>query len=87
MSLISHHPSNAEEEQPFAIKHDDVSELPRDDKQPTTKDRTGNMGAPSGGGTADISAVQKMTAATWGSILTSLLGMIRGTPTSIMVWA
>jgi hypothetical protein len=65
-------PSNPDQDQPLlADKHENAFEaLGHDGRNAATSNMAGT-----GGGTAtDISASQKMISATWGSILTSLLG-------------
>jgi hypothetical protein len=60
MSLYTPRPSNAD--QPLFAKGDHNASQ--------SEEVAGSAGGP----TADISAAQKMISATWGSILTSLLG-------------
>jgi hypothetical protein len=82
MSLYTPRPSSACQEQLlFANKHDNASEAHMHDRQEAAKGLSGRMAGPGGGvAAADISAVQKMISATWGSILTSLLGIKAQSP-------
>jgi hypothetical protein len=79
MSLLTPRPSNADQEPPlfakFADKHDNAFESDEQDRESTAEEFSRNMAGSSGGFATDISAAQKMISATWGSILTSLLGM------------
>lgn len=75
MFLFRDRASIAEAENSYAQKHDHASEVQGDGRQNTAEDYTTSMASPGDSRTTDISAVQKMTAATCGSILASLLGM------------
>ena len=67
--------ANADQELPlFAKQHDNASEAHTIENYFTTDRPANNMAGPSGAVSTDISATQKMISATWGSILTSLLG-------------
>jgi len=77
MSLFTPRPSNADQHQTLsANEHDNESEAQWNDRRETTEKFTSRMSGSSGGIATDISAAQKMISATWGSILTSLLGMM-----------
>jgi hypothetical protein len=78
MSLLTPRPSNADQERPlfakFADKHDNAFKSDEQDRQITAEEFRKTMARSSGDVATDISAAQKMISATWGSILTSLLG-------------
>jgi hypothetical protein len=77
MSLFIQRPSIADQEQALsANEHDNESEAQWHDRPETSEKFTRRMATSSSGIATDISAAQKMISATWGSILTSLLGMI-----------
>ncbi len=78
MSLIRSLPSNADQQQQsLESNKDNAGEAQRHDRQHSARHLTSGMAGSSGGVATDISAAQKMISATWGSILTSLLGMHR----------
>lgn len=60
-----------------ALGHDAQSQLQgqRHDRVQVQKQDTGNM---SGSGDFEITTTQRMISATWGSVLTSLLGTVEG---------
>lgn len=69
--------ANADQESPlFAEQHDNASEAHRNENQFLTDRPINNMAGTGGGINTDISATQKMISATWGSVLTSLLGEV-----------
>lgn len=77
MSHFRQDPSNADKEHPlFANKHDNAFEAPGHHRQDIREEFTSKMAGSSIGVATDISAAQKMISATWGSILTSLLGVM-----------
>jgi hypothetical protein len=77
MSLFSPRPSNADQQHALsASEHDNESEAQWNDRRETTEKLASRMASPDNGIATDISAAQKMISATWGSILTSLLGMM-----------
>lgn len=77
MSLYTTIPANADQKQSlFWIKDENASESQGHDRENTSKSSTVQMAGTGAGIGADISASQKMISATWGSILTSLLGML-----------
>jgi hypothetical protein len=77
MSLFPTRPSNADQQQTLsATEHDNESEAQWNDRRENKETFTSSMSGSSGGIATDISAAQKMISATWGSILTSLLGIM-----------
>ena len=77
MSLETLRPSNSDQHRTlFASKQDNAFETQRQERRNTAEELTGEMSGTGAGTNADISASQKMISATWGSILTSLLGMM-----------
>jgi hypothetical protein len=77
MSLFLPRPSNVDQQHPLSAgEHDNESEAQWNDRRETTEKLASRMAGPDNGTATDISAAQKMISATWGSILTSLLGMI-----------
>lgn len=77
MSLFTPPPPNADKEQLlFAKPQENAFKGYRHDRQDITDEYAGNMARSSAGTATDISAAQKMISATWGSVLTSLLGTI-----------
>lgn len=77
MSLYTRRPSNSEQYRTlFSNKHDDAFETQGQERDHTAEDPLGKMSGAGAGTNADISATQKMISATWGSILTSLLGIM-----------
>jgi hypothetical protein len=75
MSLYTPRPSNADQPRTlYSNKPDDASEAEGQRREGTAEKPTGWMAGTGAGISADISATQKMISATWGSILTSLLG-------------
>lgn len=79
MSLFRSHRPNAEQEQPI-LKYKDGSDPHRHEQQNTAEESFSNMAESGREASADASAGQKMISATWGSILTSVLGMFAPLP-------
>ena len=78
MSVFLSEPTTAGEEQPNLPGVDAQENAPRGQKHDRSLfkgEGTGNMAGSDKGAGAEISATQKMISATWGSVLTSLLGM------------